>query len=114
MCHYYIYGNNMKKIVLIIAICTVNLQARYFCPPTGSPNESVEQAQARFESMTARQIDNVCMHELTANQLQGFKTLAQYYFHTQVATPGCDSQANRVKYEIMYQKIGELNAVRAL
>ena len=90
------------------------LQADYFCPSVGNSNESAEQAQARFDHMTARQMDNVYMHDLTSNQLQGFKALAQYYFHTEIATSGCDSQAHRIKYEIMYQKIGELNKPQSL
>lgn len=99
----------MKKILFLIILYSPILQADYFCPPVGNPNESAEQAQARFEHMTARQINNVYIHDLTSNQLQGFKALSRYYFHTEVATPGCDSQANRIKYEIMYQKIGALN-----
>ncbi len=104
----------MKKILLLIMLYNPIVQADYFCPPVGKPNELAEQAQARFEHMTARQINNVCIHELTPNQLQGFKALSQYYFHTEIATSGCDSQANRIKYVIMYQKIGELDKSRSL
>ena len=104
----------MKKIFFLIILYNPMLQAYYFCPPHGSPNESAEQAQERFEHMTARQIDNVCIHDLTSNQRQGFKTLAHYYFHTEITTPGCDSQANRIKYVIMYQKIGELDKAQSI
>ena len=104
----------MKKILFLIILYSFTLHADYFCPPTGNLDESAEQAQARFEHMTARQINNVCIHDLTSNQLQGFKALSRYYFHTEIATPGCDSQANRIKYVIMYQKIGESNTPRSI
>ncbi len=96
----------MNKILFLIILYSPILQAKYFCPPVSNPNESAKQAYIRFEHMTARQIDNICIHDLTSNQLQEFKALAQHYFHTEIVTPGCDSQANRIKYVIMYQKIG--------
>ncbi len=72
-------------------------------------NESAAEAQQRFNCMSVRQIHDLNMKELTPCQLEGFKRLAKKLFHAEVATPSCHSQADRLKYEVMYQKMGELH-----
>jgi len=102
----------MKHISLsIVIVCSMvhSTQASYFIPKLGNPDETVAQARERFSSMTARQMHNVPIERLTPNQQQAFKELAKEYFTSEVACPGCSNQANRRKYEIMYQKIGELD-----
>jgi hypothetical protein len=80
----------------------------YFSSSNGPQNETIDQAKVRFEQMTVRQIDNISMSTLTENQLHAFKELSQSIFHKEIASAGCFSQANRRKYEVMYQKIGQI------
>ena len=95
--------------ILVLFITNCYAESSYFFPDMGHPNETVAQARARFDCMTARQMYNLPVHQLTANQQQAFKELAREYFTSEIACPDCSSQANRRKYEIMYQKIGQLD-----
>lgn len=79
------------------------------CSTAQIANESIEEAQQRFNCMSVRQIHNLNMTELTPCQLEAFKRHAKKLFHAEVATPSCHSQADRLKYEVMYQKMGELH-----
>ncbi|MEX0848992.1 MAG: hypothetical protein WD055_02090 [Candidatus Dependentiae bacterium] len=90
---------------LFLCVCTMH---GYFTPPAGPQNETIDQAKTRFEQMAVRQINNIDMSTLTENQLHAFKELSQSIFHREIASAGCFSQANRRKYEVMYQKIGEI------
>lgn len=101
----------MKKELFLLCVLSVShtqhAHRSYSIPETA--HESVEDAQQRFNCMSAQQINNLNMRELTPNQIQAFKSHAKKLFHAEVATPCCHSQADRIKYEIMYQKLGELH-----
>ena len=102
----------MKKLSLsLFILCSMTklAYASYFIPTLGGSDETIAQARERFSCMTARQMNNLPVEQLTPNQQQAFKDLAKEYFTSEVACPGCSNQANRRKYEIMYQKIGELD-----
>lgn len=98
----------MKKKLFLIMLIISHTQEAYRSP-TGTVNESIEEAQKRFNCMSVRQIYELNMKELRPNQLEAFKRHAKKLFHAEVATPSCHSQADRLKYEVMYQKIGELH-----
>lgn len=89
----------------------VHMQEAYRSYATVQPSDdSIEDAQQRFDCMSVRQIHNLNMKELSPNQLEAFKRHAKKLFHAEVATPSCHSQADRLKYEVMYQKMGELHS----
>ncbi len=96
----------MKKIFLsLLALCTTQTNT-YFTPCKGPKNETFCQARKRFELMTVREVNNLKMCTLSNNQFNAFKDLAESIFRREIASAGCFSQANRRKYEVMYQKIG--------
>jgi hypothetical protein len=98
----------MKKKLFLLALIISHTQEAYRST-IGTANESVEEAQQRFDCMSVRQIYELNMKELTPHQLEAFKKHAKKLFHAEVATPCCHSQADRLKYEVMYQKMGELH-----
>lgn len=101
-----------KRLFMIMSVIFLSMNSNRSYPLYDS--ESAQQAKQRFKCMTAKQMNNLCIHELTVNQMRGFKELATELFHSEVATCGCERQANRVKYEIMYQKLGELQSLKPL
>ncbi len=97
----------MKKIyLLLLALCTAQTNT-YFTPCKGPKNETFCQARKRFEKMTVREVNNLNMCTLSNNQFNAFKDLAESIFRREIASAGCFSQANRRKYEVMYQKLGD-------
>ena len=52
------------------------------------------------------EINEVDLATLTDVQFAAFKELSKQLFHKEVASHSCSSQANRIKAEIMMQKIG--------
>lgn len=101
----------MKKKLFLLTLIISHTQEAYRAYPTtaGTANESIEDAQQHFDCMSVRQIHELNMKELTPHQLEAFKRHAKKLFHAEVATPSCHSQADRLKYEVMYQKMGELH-----
>lgn len=101
----------MKKKLFLLVLIISHTQEAYRASPTaaGATTESIEEAQQRFDCMSVRQIYELNMKELTPHQLEAFKRHAKKLFHAEVATPCCHSQADRLKYEVMYQKMGELH-----
>lgn len=100
----------MKKVLFLLMLTTAHTQQAYRTyPVVETAHESVEEAQQRLDCMSVRQVHNLNMRDLTPNQLEAFKRHAKKLFHAEVATPSCHSQADRLKYEVMYQKMGELH-----
>lgn len=99
--------------IIFISGCTKEYRSNpYYTPKQGQKQETFAQARKRFERMTVRQISNIDMCTLTHVQLDAFKDLASSIFRCEIASAGCFSQANRRKYEVMYQKIGESDLCR--
>lgn len=98
-----------KKTILLLLYCSC-LQALWCNKEPLQHSDSAKQAKMRFDEMSNHQIHELDIHSLTQNQLQGFRELAREIYFKEVAAPGCYNKANLIKYEIMYQKIGELTA----
>ena len=73
-------------------------------------NDTFLQATEQFKTMRVAQVKNLNIHTLNPIQLSAFRTLAKSIFSQEIASADCFSQANRRKYEVMYQKIGEIDA----
>ena len=73
-------------------------------------NNRYTQAFNKFQRMKVSQIKNLNIQTLDNEDLIAFKTLAKSIFSQEIASAECFSQANRRKYEVMYQKIGEIDA----
>lgn len=72
-------------------------------------NDTFFQAIEEFKSMRVSQIKNLNIYALKPEQLYAFKTLAKSIFSKEIASADCFSQANKRKYEVMYQKISEID-----
>jgi hypothetical protein len=63
-------------------------------------------AKHYFDLLSTQQISDVDLAALTNVQFEAFKDLSKQLFHKEVASHSCSSPANRIKAEIMMQKMG--------
>lgn len=99
----------MKYIYSFFLIVTLH----FFAPNTVvccEKNNAFLLATQKFKTMKVAEIRNMDIFSLSAEQLRAFKALAREIFSQEIASAGCFSQANRRKYEVMYQKIGQADA----
>lgn len=92
------------SVALIISTCSHITLAR------DKKNDTFAQETERFRAMKVSQIKNLDVHTLNQEQLHAFKALAKSIFSQEIASADCFSQANKRKYEVMYQKVGEIDA----
>lgn len=78
--------------------------------PCDKKNDTFSRATERFKTMRVAQIKNLDIHTLDTEELSAFKMLARSTFSREIASADCFSPANRRKYEVMHQKIGEIDA----
>lgn len=90
----------MKKIVYFLIFCTIYIQSKTCIPTT------FDCAKQYFDMLNTQQITEVDLATLTDVQLDAFKALSKQLFHKEIASHSCSSQANRIKAEIMMQKMG--------
>jgi predicted phosphoadenosine phosphosulfate sulfurtransferase len=96
----------------LLTLATVLITSTY-AHTTLTYNKKIDtflQATRQFKMMKVAQIKNLNIHSLSPEELSAFKTLAKSIFNQEIASADCFSQANRRKYEVMYQKIGEFDA----
>lgn len=105
----YFLGKKMKhlftlSIALIVSTCS------HITLTCDTKNDTFLPATEKFKRMRVAQIRNLDMRTLNAAELYAFKALAKSIFSQEIASADCFSQANKRKYEVMYQKIGEVDA----
>jgi hypothetical protein len=100
----------MKHLLVLY----LTLSASIYTSLTSSPNPNASeflQATERFQRMTVKEIHRLDACSLSKQEMCAFRKLAKSIFSQEVASADCFSQANRRKYEVMYQKIGQFSHI---
>lgn len=91
----------MKKIVVsLLCFWAIQIDNKECIPTT------FECAKQYFYQLSTQEIDNIDLATLSDVQFKAFKNLSKDLFHQEVASHKCSSQSNRIKAEIMMQKMG--------
>jgi hypothetical protein len=100
------------KRSLLLGLGIIIPATLFTIPENGEKNICLRNAIEKFRAMRVAQIQALTLEQLSSTEIEAFRMLATEIFKREIASAECFSQANRRKYEVMHQKIAQLDASR--